>query len=71
MTCKQLGGNCQQKLSAFTWDAMLKVMTKRVMEKHPKDLAKKLGRIQKEDPEKWAREMKPKWDAAPEQGATD
>jgi hypothetical protein len=50
---------------------MLKVMTKHVMEKHPKDLAKKLERIQKEDPEKWAREMKPKWDAAPEQGATD
>ena len=71
ITCKQLGGNCEQKLSAFTWDAMLKVMTKHVMEKHSKDLAKKLERIQKEDPEKWAREMKPKWDTAPEQGATD
>src|SRR5277367_4725248 len=35
MTCRQLGGACDQKLSAQTWDEMVKVMTKHVMEKHP------------------------------------
>ena len=34
MTCNQLGGNCDQKLSAETWDEMVKAMTRHVMEKH-------------------------------------
>jgi hypothetical protein len=35
MTCKELGGKCDQKLSAGTWDQMVQAMTKHVMEKHP------------------------------------
>ena len=65
MTCKELGGTCGQKLSAGSWDEMVKVMTKHVMEKHP-DVAKKMQEMHEEDPKKWGREMKPKWDAAPE-----
>jgi predicted small metal-binding protein len=65
MTCRQLGGACDQKLSAQTWDEMVKVMTKHVMEKHP-DVAKAMEKTHKEDPKKWGKEMKPKWDAAPE-----
>ena len=42
-----------------------KVMTKHVMEKHP-DVAKAMEKMHKEDPKKWGKEMKPKWDAAPE-----
>ena len=42
MTCRQLGGKCDQQLSANSWDEMVKVMTKHVMEKHP-DVAKSMA----------------------------
>jgi len=35
------------------------------MEKHP-DVAKEMEAMQNEDPQKWGKEMKPKWEAAPE-----
>jgi predicted small metal-binding protein len=65
MTCKELGGNCDQKLSAESWDEMIKVMTKHVMDRHP-DVAEEMEKMHKQDPQKWAKEMKPKWNAAPE-----
>ena len=64
MTCKELGGTCDQTLSAETWDEMVKTMTKHVMEKHP-DTAKEMEKMHNEDPQKWGKEMKPKWEAAP------
>ncbi|KRB23833.1 hypothetical protein ASD99_29550 [Mesorhizobium sp. Root695] len=64
MTCKELGGKCDQKISAETWDEMVKKMTKHVMDKHP-DVAKKMEEMHNKDPEKWGKEMRPKWDAAP------
>jgi predicted small metal-binding protein len=66
MTCKELGGACNQALSAGTWGEMVETMTRHVMEKHP-DVAKKMDRMHNEDPEQWGREMKPKWEAAREQ----
>ena len=65
MTCKELGGKCDQKLSAGSWDEMVKAMTKHVVEKHP-DVANEMMEIHKRDPKEWGREMKPKWEAAPE-----
>jgi predicted small metal-binding protein len=65
LTCRQLGGTCDQKLSANSWDEMVKTMTKHVMEKHP-DVAKKMEKMHNEDPKQWAKETRPKWDAAPE-----
>lgn len=65
MTCKELGGQCDQELSAESWDEMVKVMTKHVMEKHP-DVAKEMEKMHKQDPQKWGKEMKPKWNAAPD-----
>lgn len=65
MTCRELGGSCDQELQAATWDEMVKTMTKHVMEKHP-ETAKAMEKMHKEDPKKWGREMKPKWDAKPE-----
>jgi len=35
MTCRQLGGSCDEQLSANSWDEMVKTMTKHVLEKHP------------------------------------
>lgn len=65
MTCKSLGGPCDQKLSAGSWNEMVQAMTKHVMEKHP-DTAKAMEKMHNEDPQKWGRETKPKWEATPE-----
>jgi predicted small metal-binding protein len=65
MTCRELGGPCDQRLSADTWGEMVKNMTRHVLANHP-DTAKEMERMHNEDPEKWRREMKPKWDATPE-----
>ncbi len=65
LTCKELGGKCDAKLSAGSWDDMVGVMTKHVMAEHP-DVAKQMVAMHNEDPKKWGKETKPKWDAAPE-----
>lgn len=65
MTCRELGGECDQELSADTWSDMVSTMTNHVMEKHP-ETAKEMEKMHNEDPEKWGKEMKPKWDAAPD-----
>ena len=65
MTCRELGGKCDQKLSAYSWDEMVKVMTKHVMDKHP-EVARQMEKMHNEDPKKWGREMQPKRQAAPE-----
>jgi len=44
---------------------MFKVMTKHVLERHP-DVARTMERMHHEDPKQWGREMRPKWEAAPE-----
>ena len=66
MTCRELGGACDQELTAESWDGMVKIMTKHVMDNHP-ETAKAMMEMHNEDPKKWGREMKPKWDAKPEQ----
>ena len=65
MTCRDLGGACDKKLTAETWDEMVKTMTQHVMDAHP-DVAKKMEKMHADDPKQWGREMRPKWDAAPE-----
>jgi len=69
MTCRELGGPCDQKLSASTWDEMVTSMTKHVMQQHP-ETAKQMEQMHKKDPKKWGREMKPKWDARQESPQT-
>ena len=63
ITCRELGGACDEKLSANSWDEMVMTMTKHVMEKHP-DVAKQMEQMHNQNPQKWRRENKPKWDAA-------
>ena len=65
MTCRELGGPCDQRLTAASWNEMVKTMTNHVMEKHP-DTAKQMEKMHTEDPQKWGREMKPKWEAKKE-----
>ena len=65
LTCRELGGACDREISAESWDNLVKAMSKHVMDNHP-DVVKKMERMHNEDPKRWGREMKPKWDAAPE-----
>jgi predicted small metal-binding protein len=65
LTCKQLGGACDQRLSANSWEEMVQIMTKHVMDNHP-DVAKKMEALHKQDPQQWAKENKPKWEHARE-----
>jgi len=65
MTCRELGGACEQKLSAATWKEMVQKMTNHVIEKHP-DVAAAMKTLHEEDPERWGREMKPKWENTPQ-----
>jgi predicted small metal-binding protein len=65
MTCRELGGECDEKLSAQSWDEMVSTMTKHAQENHP-ETVKKMEEMHKEDSQKWGKEMKPKWEAAPE-----
>jgi hypothetical protein len=62
MTCRELGGPCDKRLTASTWDEMVKTMTTHVMERHPAT-AKEMQKMHSEDPRRWGREMKPKWEA--------
>ena len=64
LTCKELGGACDEKLSANTWDEMVKAMTAHVMSRHP-DVAQAMKAMHERDPKEWSRRVKPKWDAAP------
>ncbi len=46
-----------------SWNEMVNVMTKHVMEDHP-DVAKQMGKMYNDDPTECAKETKPKWDEA-------
>src|SRR5258708_4393298 len=58
MTCKDLGGTCDQKLSAESWNEMVGLMVKHVTENHP-DVAKQMEQMHNTDPKKWGREPNP------------
>ena len=55
----------QGLISAESWNEMVGLMAKHVTENHP-DVAKQMERMHNEDPKKWGRETKPKWEATPE-----
>ena len=65
LTCQELGGICDTKLSAETWDELVQKMTKHVIANHP-NLARQMERMHNEDPKMWGKKYKPKWDAARE-----
>ncbi len=62
MLCSDLGGVCDQELSAESWDDMVHTMTKHVIENH-QDLAIEMEKMHINEPDRWNNEMKPKWEA--------
>jgi predicted small metal-binding protein len=65
MKCKDLGGICDQEFSAESWNEMVGLMVNHVTQNHP-HIAKQMEQMHNEDPHKWGRETKPKWEATPE-----
>jgi hypothetical protein len=61
----ELSGKPNHKISAETWDEAVKKMTAHVIKHHP-DVAEDMKKMHEEDPQKWGRKMKPKWESAPE-----
>jgi predicted small metal-binding protein len=67
MTCKQLGGTCDTKISAETSADMAQKMTAHVMSAHP-DVAQKFSTMNESQHEDWEKEFHKNWDAAPVTG---
>lgn len=65
MMCRELGGPCEEELTADTWEEMVSTMTDHVMMNHP-ETTKEMEKMHEEDPEKWGREHKPLWEAKDE-----
>jgi predicted small metal-binding protein len=65
MKCEDLGGTCDQRFSADSWNEIVSLMVKHVAANHP-DVAKQMEQIHNEDPSRWGRENKPKWEATPD-----
>jgi predicted small metal-binding protein len=51
MTCRELGGPCDQELRAQTWDEMVMTMSRHVTENHP-DTAKAMEKMHNDDRKK-------------------
>lgn len=49
MICEQLDGTCDKRLSAESWDEMVKTTTGHVMEKHP-DVARQMKKMHEDAP---------------------
>ena len=65
MTCRELGGTCDMRLSAETWQGMAALMMNHIREKHPvvaENMEEMTG-----DPGEWTREVKKEWDATSEE----
>ncbi len=63
LTCRELGGECDEVLEAETWDDMVDEMTNHVIENHP-ETEKKMEKMYEEDPTKWSEEYKKVWETA-------
>lgn len=64
MTCRELGGECDERFTTTTWGDMVASMTDHVTNTHQL-LAKEMEQEHKKDPKKWGEEMRRKWDATP------
>ena len=65
MTCRDMGGPCEAKISAETREEMVQKMTDHVIKNHP-DTAKEMERMHREDPDRWGNEFRKKWEETPD-----
>jgi len=67
MTCSQMGGSCEEKITGGTQEEMIENGMKHLEEKHP-EMAANVKSTPKEDPmmEAWYKKFKADFEAAPE-----
>lgn len=65
MTCSELGGPCDAKMTTATKEEMMKVGMEHVEAVHP-EMATKIKAMTKEETDKWAMDFDAKWMAKPE-----
>ncbi len=67
LTCKQMGGGCDTKLSANTPEEMMSVGMKHLEKAHPK-MAADVKKAPKDDPmmKKWQADFNKTWAATPD-----
>ena len=68
LTCREMGGACDQKISANSWNELVQKLSKHVAENHP-EVAKQMEEMHSKDPKMWGAANKPKWEAATEEKA--
>jgi len=65
MTCKDMGGPCDAKISGKDPEDMIQNGMKHVEKDHP-EMAADIEKMSDEDSEKWRADFQAKWDEAPE-----
>ena len=69
MTCKQMGGPCEEKIHGTTPDEMMENGTKHLEEKHP-EMAADMKKMAKDDPKmvEWQEKFNMDWEKTPDDG---
>lgn len=67
MTCREMGGMCDEAMSANTSDEMMEAGMKHLAEKHP-EMAASIEAMPKDDPQMvaWYEKFMKDWAATPE-----
>ena len=67
LTCAQMGGPCEEKISGATKDEMMSNGMKHMEAAHP-EMAADIKSMPKDDPKmvEWGKTFDASWDAAPE-----
>jgi len=70
MTCAQMGGTCDAKISAETKDEMIAKGMEHVKEAHP-EMAADIAAMPKDDPKmvEWSQKFDADWESTPEDAA--
>jgi predicted small metal-binding protein len=65
LTCRELGGECDQPLSANSWEEMLVRLMKHIDDNHS-DLSQTIDESCRRYPDMWSDEIRSKFNNAPE-----
>lgn len=66
MTCKDMGGSCNFKMTANTTEEMIAQGMAHVKMSHP-EIVEQMSKMTPEENEKWNNDFKTKWETTPEE----
>jgi predicted small metal-binding protein len=70
MNCSDMGGTCEETMSAATEEEMVGMGWKHIEAAHP-EMAEKIKNIPQAEKDTWMSEFHKKWEAAPEDDAAE